>query len=435
MDVAEPADVQAEAERLMRARRYPAAEALLERLCAASTGLEPWSLLGICLIAQGKTAPLFALVELRQRRTGDGLKLFYTSLARALGDLDHAAIMRVIEATPRDNLLFVVALFTAGVIAADEGQGEQAIALFKAAGEHAKPSVEHFVGDPYLKSLLIEPELLERPETVALMEATDRAEFFRMLGGGLAPAAEFHGPAAPEAGEKFIFFAACDERYLDRFGEMTTEALDATGARTIFHVHVVDPTPELGAKIERLRAGCTSLDLRYSAERVAVDWLAGYQRASYYACSRLVRLPEVFARYRRDVFMWDMDTKEVKGLARLVEAMEGHDLGYFEMKNTRPSLICHLAAVYYAHTPASLRLAEVTAKYVLAKLAGRRAFWLLDQSSLYCASRYLQKQLADFRINDFHRRPGVGFYEMIHPGGSTSEKQDMRRAARPAPAA
>jgi hypothetical protein len=434
MDVAESVDIFcAEALRLMRERRYAKAESLLERWCeAAPAELEPWSLLGLCLVAQGKAARLLAVVDLRQRRTGDGLKLFYTCLMRATEEVDHAAVLRVIEATPRDNLLFLVALFVAGVIAASDGDGERAITLIKVAGAQARAFAEHFARDPYLRWLLTEPELLEDSQGVGLAEATEWAAFFSVL-AGLSPTATFHGGAAAEVGEKFIFFAACDERYLDRFGEMTTRALDATGAQTIFHVHVVDPTPALGAKIERLRASCSSLDLRYSSERVALDWLEGYGRASYYACSRLVRLPEVFARYRRDVFMWDMDTEEVKGLPALVEAMEGHDLGYFEMKNTLPSLICHLAAVYYVRTPASLRLADLTAKCVLAKLVSRRPFWLLDQASLFCASRYLQKQLPDFRINDFHHRPGVDFYKMVRPGGSAKEKQDMRCGTPPAP--
>ncbi len=430
MDVAETIDLGTDALLLMRAQRYAAAESLLDQQCdAASEAAEPWILLGICLIAQGKTAELFARIERRQRQTGDGLKLFYNILMRAADRLDHPLVMRAIETTPRNSLLFIVAIFVSGIVAASSGHGEQAIALFKAAREAATRCAEHFAEDPYLFSVLIEGDLLEPAEQVAREEATEWQELFGRL-DALSPAAEFHGPAAVEAGEKFIFYAACDERYLDRFGEETTRALDATGARTIFHLHVVDPTAELGAKIERLRAACASLDVRYSSERVAGDWRQGYERASYYACSRLVRLPEVFARYRRDVFMWDMDTKEVKDLARLVEAMAGYDLGYFEMKNTRPSLICHLAAVYYAHTPAGVRLADVTAKHVLAKLARIPAYWLLDQSSLYCASRYLQTRLPDFRINDFHRRPGIGFYDTVRPGGSVAEKQNLRGTAR-----
>lgn len=431
MAAADPMSVvHAQVQRLMRERRYPEAGAVLERLCDGAA-LWPWTALGICLVAEDKAAQLHALVERRQRQAGDGLKLFHSCLAHAVKEIGHAAILRVIAATPRNNLLFIVALFFAGIIAASDGDAERAIALFKTAGEQARPFAEHFARDPFLRAILVDPELLEGAEVMALVEATAWGDLFRAL-DGLSPAAAFHGPAVVAAGEKFIFFSACDERYLDRFGEMTTRALDATGARTIFHVHVVDPTPALPAKIARLRACCTTLDLRYSSERLALDWLAGDGRASYYACSRLVRLPEVFARYGRDVFMWDMDTAEVKDLPGLLAAMAGYDLGYFEMKDTLPSLICHLAVVYYAHTPASLRLAAVTAKYVLAKLGGRRQYWLLDQSSLYCTSRYLTRQLPDFRINDFNHRPGVGFYETIRPGGSATEKQNLRRTARPA---
>src|SRR3974390_3507427 len=141
MDVADADEiVYADALRLMRERRHGEAEGLLERLRAApATALEPWIGLGLCFIAQGKTAHLFALVELRQRQAGDGLKLFYAALMAAGAPLGHAATRRVIEGTPRNNLLFIVALFVAGVIAASDGDSERAIELVKSAGEQAKP--------------------------------------------------------------------------------------------------------------------------------------------------------------------------------------------------------------------------------------------------------------------------------------------------------
>ena len=299
--------------------------------------------------------------------------------------------------------------------------------MIKTAGAQAQPFAEHFAKDPYLRSILVEANVLDGAKVVAVIEATQLGEYFRKL-GGLSPTADFHGPTEVQAGNKFIFYSACDERYLDRFGEMTTQALDATGVKTIYHVHVVDPTEGLGSKIDLLRGRCSSLELRYSTESVMLDWLVGHGRATYYASSRLVRLPEVFARYRRDVFMWDMDTEEVKNLPSLVEAMTGHDLGYFEVKNTRPSLVCQLAAVYYANTPVSLRLADVTAKYVLAKLIDRAPYWTLDQASLFCVSRYLQKQEPALTINDFRHRPGHDYCEMVRSAGTAKEKQEMRSA-------
>jgi hypothetical protein len=421
-------DALADATRLMRAGRHAEAVERLLPLCEApGAALAPWSALGISLIAQDKPTNLLGLIELRQTQRGDGLKLFYDCLLRALPEVDHRLILRVVDATPGTSVLSIVAAFAAGIVAIGAGDAERGIALLKSAGDLAARVAGRFEADPALQTVLVHPRVVEGRAVLRQIEAAPWDALFRRH-ARLAPRATFDAPAEPGGVEPFIFFAACDERYLDRFGELTVRALAATGARTICHLHVVDPTPALAAKIARLRAAAAALDLRHSTETVGESW-EGYVRASYYACSRLIRLPEILARYRRDVFMWDMDTGEVKDLRRLVAAMAGHDLGYFEMKNTTPSLICHLAAVYFAHTPATLRLAEVTAKYALSKFP-EAGFWLLDQASLFCASRYLQSELPDFRIRDFHDHPGVDFYDLVRPAGSPDEKQQMRRTAR-----
>ena len=421
-------DATAEATRLMVEGRYDEATQLLMPLCETpAAGLGPWCRLGICLIAQNKPTNLLGLVELRHAQQGDGLKLLYDTLIWALAVVDHRLILSVVDATPRTSLLSIVSTYVAGVIAIEAGDAERGIALVKSAAALGTQAAAHLASDPYLESIFAQSRVLEGREAVRQIEATPWDAFFTKL-PGLARHATFHDAVGPPGDEPFVFLAACDERYLDRFGAMTVRALAATRARTVLHLHIVDPTPALTSKIDDLRAQCPTLALRCSSERVDETW-EGYRRASYYACSRLVRLPEILARYRRDVFMWDMDTGEVKDLRRLVAAMTGHDLGYFEMKHTTPSLICHLAAVYYAHTPAVARLAEVTAKYVLSKLP-EHGFWLLDQSSLFSASRYLQGELPGFRIRDFQEDPGVDFYDMVQPTGTPKEKQQMRGAVR-----
>ena len=414
---------------LMREKRYEDAARLLVAQCSTTPeALEPWTFLGVCFIAQEKPSEFFALMELRQHQSNDGLKLFYNCLFVALTEWpDPAPVLRICAQTPRDTLLHIVALFVSGAIAAGQGEAEKGIADIKRAQQMANGLAQHFARDAYLQTVLNDGDALEPAARMAEIEATDRGQLIRQL-GSVADRAEFHHGPSQAPAERFVFLSSCDERYLDRFGLTVARALDDTGARTVYHLHVVDPTAEIGSKVERIRAACSSVDIHYSTERLGPGHHRGYQRASYYACSRLLRLPEILAHYGRDVFMWDMDTERIGDLRALVAAMDGCDLGYFEMKNTRPSLICHLAAVYYANTALTRRLAELTAKYVLFKLADT-SVWLLDQSSAFCASRYLQRQSPPLRINDFSRRPGGNFYERVTVAGSSGEKQEMRRSA------
>jgi hypothetical protein len=204
-------------------------------------------------------------------------------------------------------------------------------------------------------------------------------------------------------------------------------ALDATGARAIYHLHVVDPTMAIAAKIARLQAFCSSLTVRCSTEVYRRDD-AGYTRAEYYACARLVRLPEIVAFYDRDVFIWDVDTNGVSNLPALVAAMRDRDLGFFQIKNTRLTLVCHLAAFYVANTALGRRCADIIRNYVLAKLPDA-SLWLLDQASVYCVSQFLEAQPSGLRIQDFSATPGGAFTDYVDIASSAKEKQDMRKQA------
>lgn len=422
------ATINADLTRLVGEHRYEQAAELLARIGGESgTSRRPWALFALRLAALDRFAELFHLIELRQQHAGDGLELFYECVSSARSLIGRAAALRLIAATPRDSLLSIVAQFFAGVLATMDGDVEGGIAQMKFAGTAACAFLDRFRVDPYLCSIPQAAALLEGSAAVAAIEAADRSALIAAC-GWLEETIELPaaGSAAPEA--RFVFLSSCDERYLDRFGASVTRALDETGARTLYHLHVVDPTPELPAKIARLQAGCAHLTLRYSTERCRGAGAPGPQRASYYACARLVRLPEILAHYRRDVFIWDVDVARVRRFDTLAGAMAGYDLGYFEMKDTTPSFVCHLACAYFADTPATRRLAGLVANYVLAKLP-RSPFWMLDQSALYCATRYLAGSGAGLRIKDFWANPALGFYDLVDVAGSTEEKRHMRNTA------
>lgn len=419
---------QADLMHLIRERRYDEAAQRLTQLCAGGASSRgPWAMLAICLAALERRREVFALVELRQQRAGDGLELFYDCISSARGLIERAPLLRLIAETPGNSLLFIVAQFFAGVLAASDGDVEGGIDQIRLAGAAACAFLDKFRDDPYLRLIPMEAAKLEDAAGVAAIEAADRGGLFAAY-GKLQERIELPsaGGTAPQAG--FVFLSSCDERYLDRFGASVTKALDETGVRTVYHLHVVDPSPEIGTKIDRLQAQCSSLDLRYSVEHCRDDSPPGPRHASYYACARLVRLPEILAHYGRDVFMWDMDTSGIRNFDALPAAMPGFDLGYFEMKNTIPSLVCHLAAAYFTNSAATRQLADLLVKYVLAKLP-KAPFWILDQAALFCTTRYMLGSRADFRINDFSTHPGGDFYDVVEVAGSSEEKRRMRDAA------
>jgi hypothetical protein len=419
----------AAAKDLMSERRFGDAARLLSGICrSGSAPRDAWTMLGICLVAEEKHRELFALIELRQRQESDGLDLFHDSLWLAIDLAGRSPVLKTIAETPRNSLLYIPALFVSGAIAACDGEADRGIAEMKLASEAAGSFMEHFgKKDSYLQHVLVDGHILEGSQRMAEIEATARNALFDVY-AKLQERIEFRSAPARAPQAPFVFFSACDQRHLDRFGAMVTQALDRTNSPTVFHLHIVDPSPRIGAQIAELQSRCSTIDLQYSIERCRDDSAQGWPRACYYSCSRLVRLPEILAHYGRDVFMWDIDIETVLGLDRLVEGMDGYDLGYFERKYTVPTLLCAMGAVYFANSPATRRLADLVCKFILSKLQ-RASFWTLDQAAIFCASRYIQARCPEFRINDFARSLGVTYQDIVSDAGSLEEKRRMRETA------
>lgn len=415
----------AHAASLVGAGRYEEAKPLLVEICgAAPAALDPWVMLGLCLVAHTDVAAFLRLVELRQRQAGDGLALFNDCLLLALAWPDRRPLGRVIASVPADSALTIIARYVGALMTATAGDADRAIAQVQDAAALAAALPPQLAAMPCVATIIGEAALLARFDAVAAIERRDHRDLLAAL-GMVQAGADFAALTPPSAASEFVFMSSCDERYLDRFGAGVVRALDMAGVRTVYHLHIVDPSSALGDKIAHLQSLCHMLTLDYSTETYRCDQM-GYERASYYALSRLVRLPEIFNRYGRDVFMWDVDVEAVRNLDALSAAMRGYDLGYFEMRNTRLTLVCHLAVAYFANTPATRRLAELIRNFILTKLP-HTPYWLFDQTAVYCASRYLAAR-ADLRIRDF-TMTGGGLADHVDAASSAGHKQSMRKRA------
>jgi hypothetical protein len=408
---------------------FAEAAPLLTQICGADGATpEAWLMLGLCFLSLGRFAQLLGLIDIRHGRAGDGLKLFNDCLLMALQRSDYANIHGVAAAVPPTSALSVVSRYVDGLADAQTGHVDEGIGKIIAAGNITRALPSDLANAPYVETICVEGNLLASFETIELIERIPVETLLATLQTVQAKFSLDRQPSVENAvEERFVFLSSCDERYLDRFGQAVVTALDETGAKTTYHLHIVDPTPDLAEKMEALQASCSSLALHYSTEVYGGND-EGYTRAEYYACSRLVRLPEVMALYNRDVFMWDVDTDHVENLRALTNAMKGFDLGYFHMENTRLTLASHLATVYFSNTEATRRCARIIRNYVLAKLP-TTPYWLLDQAAVYCTSEYLAATTKEFRIQDFGRSLGRAFNDCIAVASSATEKQTMRAQA------
>ena len=83
--------------------------------------------------------------------------------------------------------------------------------------------------------------------------------------------------------------------------------------------------------------------------------------------------------------------------------------------------------MYLTNTAITRRCAELVARYAVVKLR-QTPYWLLDQSAIFCVSRYL-RAMGGLRINNFSANPGGAFEGYVDIAGSAAEKQGMRKLA------
>lgn len=414
---------------LLRQRRHREAGALLASMIAAAPGDRvAWTLLALAF-ALGREMPrLFGLIAARQTHFGDGLRFFHDFLSDRFQSGDDALIDAVAAATAENSTLAAVATYFAGCAAAARGDAPTAIASLSHASAIAACADGQFRGDRHLLAVLQDGLLLADDETL------DRLEHqVPINAAGLVPAAPTFAaaPFRPPA-ERFVFLAACNEPYLDRFGEGAIRALDAQGIPTIFHLHIVAPSDALPEKIARLRAMGRVIDVHYSSEHFDAAAAGARRSAIYYACSRFIHAQQIMDRYERDALICDIDVDDFGDIRRAAAIMERFDIGWFERARMPPPLTCSAGFVYLRRTGPTWRCNELLTKLIRQKLADC-AFWTLDQAALYSVSRYMARRHPSFRIADFTRDIGVELETFLHSAGTAEEKWAIRDR-RPAPA-
>jgi hypothetical protein len=411
---------------LLRRRSFDQAAALY--LAAINDGGEPpaWEGLLTCLAGLGMADKALALVETRQQRCNDGLTFYFHALARAVANGFADLAGTLVTGTPDNSLLYVVARYFAGVIDIHQQRPREAAGHFSAAGVMAQNLSAHFWPDPYLRKIIIEGPLFEDFQSLDRLIARDRADVVAEA-GVIAPIAEFHDPGG--TGAPFVACAGMNETYLDRFGARAVSAMAAALASipdATFHLHVVDPTPALREKIDRLRERAPALRLGVSTETYRHQ-IEGYGRAEYYACARFLRAPEIMAHYRKPLLIVDADIAKLAHAPHIMTRFGDASYGCFEQRWQFPSNVCHASTVVVGANASAHRFADLTAKLIARRVVSH-PFWMLDQLSLLVASRYLMISDSDFRALDLAEATGLPFDACFISDGDAEEKQSMRKA-------
>lgn len=185
-------------------------------------------------------------------------------------------------------------------------------------------------------------------------------------------------------GAGLMIFCACDGIYFDKFADRLLHSAHVNaGIDLRFHLHVINPPPDIDATIRRYRAFLDGMPITCSTERIAASDLGDSAKAIY-ASARFFLLPHLLAAYRKPILMLDVDTLVVGSLSGFAAAAGEGDFALIcgGRDFCEPWEWMYAGQIYVNNTERALDYFSLVSRYVAHFIAEGRATWFLDQIAL-----------------------------------------------------
>lgn len=193
------------------------------------------------------------------------------------------------------------------------------------------------------------------------------------------------GFVPPPPSSEPVVFAACDGTYFDRFASALLNSTHRnSGLRCRFHLHVVNPPPDILDRLDACKAMLDGAEVVVSTEQVDVSDWGDEKRRTWFACTRFRLLPHLMEAYSAPILMVDTDLIVLRDLGGLLEAACAGDVAAVatERHVCEPWNWFWADVVFFNATPAALAFADLVARYIDHHLAADEAHWFLDQIAL-----------------------------------------------------
>lgn len=195
-------------------------------------------------------------------------------------------------------------------------------------------------------------------------------------------------------GARYVVYVGCTADYFCKYGVTFVNSYAANSASgNLLHLHVVDPHERSGNALSDIARRLPALNLVVTTERSPIDAATDPGNAkSYYACARFIQLADFLAHYRRPILSFDVDAVVEAPLDRLLDHIGSHDLGLVlrePIDSPWWDIIAYIVGV--RPTPATLEYLRRVRNYILYFLDRRQMPWALDQLSLYCVLKMMER--------------------------------------------
>lgn len=228
----------------------------------------------------------------------------------------------------------------------------------------------------------------------------------------------------PQAEAGFVLLAACDGRYLDRFGVDFLRSADQMGTGMAVHLHVVEPSAAGMERIAELAARCRN-GVTLTSE-AANPWRSG----AYYASSRFLVAAEIMAAHGgKPVMITDIDIRFLRPPAELAAAARPYGFASFVHDGAGPCSRLPAVWTWFQGEDGAAMLGALR-RTLLSKLDIPWPHnWMLDQAALMTARRWLRRCNPDAAVAEMNTVTGQIFAHYLECRGDEDDKAALIREA------
>jgi len=231
--------------------------------------------------------------------------------------------------------------------------------------------------------------------------------FYDALGtaaGGPVPAHSQLMSMGSTEGARYVVYVGCTADYFCKYGIVFVNSYAANSASgNVLHLHIVDPHERFHNALSAIANRLPALNLVVTTERAPIDAATDPGNAkSYYACARFIQLAGFLAHYRKPILSFDVDAVVEAPLDRLLDHVGNRDLGLCLREPVDSpwwDIIAYIVGV--RPTPAALEYLRRVRSYILHFFERRQMPWALDQTSLYCVLKMMER---------FNTAPSVAWF-------------------------
>ncbi|MGE4279019.1 MAG: hypothetical protein AB7G62_05490 [Magnetospirillum sp.] len=388
---------------------------------------QAWLGLGLAALLRRDWAAIVGLADRRQARTGDGFAWFHDVTSSAMG-YGLGVLVEVLGNHLDPSSTYAVSqLYHAACarLQADDEDGAFVLLnrLKPLLAQH-RDSLPNGPGDRFniawRQATLVEDG--DYPDTLSPSLLNSRAADL--------PEPRLVGTWGDGDTAEYVLLAACDGKYLDRFGADYLDSAARMGPGGLVHLHVVEADDDAVADFCQLaaRAGM--------AVAVSVEGANPWRSGAYYACSRFLVAAWVKAQHGgKPLMATDIDIRFIRPLAELVELARPFAFASF-LYEAGLGPASRLPAVWtWFAGPDGDAMLDSLRKVLLSKLDVPWPHnWMLDQAGLMCARRWLRRARPAAAIGEVNRLGERRYFtDFLECRGDEDDKAALIRQAGQSP--